>query len=184
MIGKYENKINEPTKPSFQASYEDVCNSNRGGMVVSRVFLYHPSLVQAVFSVGTPYLPPLAVWEEFETMVQSKPNFRYQRQLGSPEFEAGFESKDSIRRFFNAAYGGRGPNGELGFSTSRALTENWGILSKGTQLSDKVLIFSANCLNSIAGIHGGNRSLIITLSSMRVMECMALVGVTKPLSLP
>lgn len=107
-------------------------------MVVSRVCLYHPSLVQAVFSVGTPYLPPSAVWEEFETMVHSKPNFQYHRQLGSPEFEAGLESKDSIRRFFNAVYEGRGPNGEMGFSTSRALTENWEILSKGTQLSDKV----------------------------------------------
>ena len=107
-------------------------------MVVSRVCLYHPSLVQAVFSIGTPYLPPSAVWEEFETMVQSKPNFQYHRRLGSSEFEAGLDSKPSIRRFFDAVYGGSGPDGEMGFSTSRALTENRAILSKGTQLSDKV----------------------------------------------
>lgn len=71
-------------------------------------------------------------------MVQSIPTFQYQRHFGSPEFEAALESKDSIRRFFNAAFGGRGPNGELGFSTNRALMENWDILGKGTQLSDKV----------------------------------------------
>ncbi|MCJ1467357.1 hypothetical protein MMC07_005981 [Pseudocyphellaria aurata] len=69
-------------------------------------------------------------------MVQSKPTFRYQRYFGSPGFEAALESKDSIRQFFNASFGGRGPNGEPGFSNNRALVENWDILGKGTQLSD------------------------------------------------
>ncbi|MCJ1263563.1 hypothetical protein MMC22_003433 [Lobaria immixta] len=108
-----------------------------GGLIASRIFLYHPSLVQAIFSVGAPYLPPSAVWEDHDTMIQSKPSFQYQRHFGSPEFEAALESKDSIRQLFNAVYGGRGPNGEPGLSTTRALTENWGILGKQTQLSDK-----------------------------------------------
>lgn len=142
MISKCKNKLKKPTMSKNQASYNDMDKSTRGGMIVSRVCLYHPSLVQAVFSVGTPYLPPLATWEEFEEMVQSKPTFRYQQHYSSPEFEAALESKEGIRQFFNAAYGGRGPNGELGFSTSRALTENWKILDKGTQLSDKVFRFS------------------------------------------
>lgn len=124
-----------------QASYNNVHKSTRGGMIVSRICLYHPSLVQAVFSVGTPYLPPSAAWEEFEKMIQSKPTFQYQQLYGSPEFEAALESKEGIRQFFNAAYGGRGPNCELGFSTSQALMENWKILDKGTQLSDKVFRF-------------------------------------------
>lgn len=115
-------------------------------MIVSRVCLYHPSLVEAVFSVGTPYLPPSAVWEEFDTMVQSKPSFQYQRHFGSPELEAVLEDKDSIRHFFNAAFGGQGPNGELGFSTNRALTENWEILGKQTLLNDKVWSFPRGLL--------------------------------------
>ena len=110
----------------------------RGGMIVSRVYLYHPNLVKAIFSLGTPYLPPDREWLDFDAMIVEKPTFEYQRNFGSQDFEDHFQSKEAIHDFFNATFGGRGPNGELGFSTKGALVDNWKILQEGTQLSKKV----------------------------------------------
>lgn len=107
-------------------------------MIVSRVYLYHPNIVKAIFSLGTPYLPPTQVWLDFDAMVAEKPTFKYQENFGSTAFEDHFQSKEDIRQFFNATFGGRGPNGELGFSTTGALVQNWGFLQAGTQLTKKV----------------------------------------------
>lgn len=107
-------------------------------MIVSRVYLYHPALIKAIFTLGTPYLPPNAKWLDFDEMVKEKPTFEYQRYFGSSEFENYLHSKKEIREFFNATFGGRGPNGEMGFSTKGPLVQNWQILQEGTQLSKKV----------------------------------------------
>lgn len=107
-------------------------------MVVSRVYLYHPALVKAIFTLGTPYLPPNPKWLDFDEMIKEKPTFEYQRYFGSSEFENYLQSDKEIREFFNATFGGRGPYGELGFSTKWPLVDNWKVLQKGTQLSQKV----------------------------------------------
>ena len=107
-------------------------------MIVSRTYLYHPELVKAIFTLGTPYLPPDREWFDFDAMIVEKPTFKYQRQFGSADFESHLQSKESIHEFFNATFGGRGPNDELGFSTEGPLVHNWKILQEGSQLSKKV----------------------------------------------
>lgn len=128
----------------------------RGGMIVSRVYLYHPTIDKAIFSLGTPCMPPAQVWLDFDAMVAEKPAFKYQESFGSTAFEDHFQSKEEIRQYFNATFGGRGPNGELGFSTTGALVQNWGILQAGTQLTKKVrnsLTLFQNSALRLAGIH-------------------------------
>ena len=107
-------------------------------MIVSRTYLYHPELVKAIFTLGTPYLPPDREWLDFDAMTVDKPTFEYQRHFGSPEFESYLQSKESIHESFNATFGGRGPNNELGFSIKGPLVHNWKILREGTQISEKV----------------------------------------------
>ena len=51
-----------------------------------------------------------------EDVVKYKlPNFGYQIQLASGEVEKVIDSKIKIREFLNALYGGKGPDGEVGF---------------------------------------------------------------------
>ena len=107
--------------------------------MVSRVYLYHPHLVEAIFTLGTPYLPPRRDWLDLDALIAEKPIFEYQRQFSDPVFEEYFKSEKEIRQFFNATFGGRGPNGELGFSAKGPLVENWPILGEGTQLNAKVI---------------------------------------------
>ncbi|KAG6986546.1 bifunctional epoxide hydrolase 2 [Physcia stellaris] len=124
-----------------------------GGMIVSRVYLYHPNLVKGIFSLGTPYLPPDREWLDFDAMIVEKPTFEYQRNFGSQDFEDHLQSKDAIHDFFNATFGGRGPNGELGFSTKGVLVENWKILEEGTQLSKKEIEYYVDQY-ARNGLHG------------------------------
>src|SRR5438552_18605908 len=107
-------------------------------MVVTRVYLYHAEVVAGIFSAGTPYLPPEPAWLEFGEYVEKFPTFKYQQHFGGKELESKIQTKEDIRLFFIAGYYGRGPNGEMPFSTKGALTENWPLLIKSDVLSDEV----------------------------------------------
>ncbi|MCJ1251901.1 hypothetical protein MMC30_009139 [Trapelia coarctata] len=48
-----------------------------GGLIITRVFIYHPTLVAGIFSAGTPYLPPEPKWLEFEEYIEKYPIFKY-----------------------------------------------------------------------------------------------------------
>lgn len=124
-----------------------------GGMIVSRVYLYHPALVKAIFTLGTPYLPPNPHWQEFDEMILEKPTFEYQRHFGSSEFEDYLRSNKEVWEFFNATFGGRGPNGELGFSTKGPLVHNWKILHESTVLSKKEIDYYVDQYTR-TGLHG------------------------------
>ncbi len=92
-----------------------------GGAVVWRFALWHPELLQGVFSVCTPYTPPRAHYVSLDALVQILPNFKYQLQLAGPEVEAGVVGKEKLRAFLNSLYYGRGPNGERGFTISEGV---------------------------------------------------------------
>lgn len=67
------------------------------------------------------------------------PNFGYQLQLGSGEVEEVLDTKQQIRLFLNAMYGGRGPNGEVGFSPNTGIIfENLPKLGPSPLLSEQV----------------------------------------------
>ncbi|KAL1866827.1 hypothetical protein VTK73DRAFT_4476 [Phialemonium thermophilum] len=94
-----------------------------GGFLVWRLALWQPTLVRAVFSVCTPYAPPLPEWLEPEAYVARIPNFRYQLQLASGEVERYLRPGDEsrLRSFFNGIFLGRNSSGEGIFRTDRGL---------------------------------------------------------------
>jgi soluble epoxide hydrolase/lipid-phosphate phosphatase len=85
-----------------------------GGAVVYRIALHYPELISAVFSVCTPFHAPRTSFID----ATIAPNFKYQLQLRGPDVEAEIVGEQKIRQFLNALYGGRGPNGEVGFTSS------------------------------------------------------------------
>lgn len=108
-----------------------------------------------VFSICTPYWSPSSTYIPIEEIVETKwPNFRYQIHLASGEVEEHIQTKDEIKQFLNACYGGRGPNGESGFEmTSGTNFENLDKLGKTKLLNAETLEYYAEQY-SRNGMHG------------------------------
>ncbi|MCJ1257969.1 hypothetical protein MMC24_005797 [Lignoscripta atroalba] len=88
-----------------------------GAVIAYRVALWYPDFVTHLFSVCVPYSAPFDKYIPLEILVQKiMPSLRYQVQLGSGQVEEFIASKAQVRQFLNALYGGRGPNGEVGFN--------------------------------------------------------------------
>ncbi|KAI9780048.1 MAG: hypothetical protein M1839_007030 [Geoglossum umbratile] len=111
-----------------------------GGAIVYRVCLHHPELVSHLITIATPYIPPMKDYVPLEIVVKGLPNFGYQLQLRGPDVEAKIATKEQIRQFLNAIYGGKGPKGEFGFSVAEGvLFQNLPILGPTPLLSAKEL---------------------------------------------
>lgn len=68
------------------------------------------------------------------------PNWEYQLRLASGEVDQRIKSKDEIKQFLNAVYGGKGPNGEAGFThTEGPLYENLSKLNRTPLMGEDVL---------------------------------------------
>jgi soluble epoxide hydrolase/lipid-phosphate phosphatase len=107
-----------------------------GGAVVWRIALWYPRRIRAVFSVCTPYAPPQGTYMSLEDVVKRLPNFRYQLHLAGPEVEAVIVGKDALRHFINGLFGGRGPKGEMLFSSAQGvLLEDLGKIGQSPLLS-------------------------------------------------
>lgn len=94
-----------------------------GGMAVWRAAQWHPELIKVVFSICTPFAAPQPTFIPLEAIIASGHllNFRYQLQLKGPDVEANLQGDEKIRQFLNAIYGGRGPNGEHGFTAAEGV---------------------------------------------------------------
>lgn len=101
-------------------------------MVVYRFAQWYPDLVTHVFSVATPFFSPNSQFVSTEDLVGGPlPNFGYQLQFGSKDgvLERAFNTKDTLRKFLKAAYGGQVPSGaklfspETGFNVRAILNE-------------------------------------------------------------
>ncbi|KAI9808392.1 MAG: hypothetical protein M1827_007489 [Pycnora praestabilis] len=126
-----------------------------GGAIVYRVALWHPDLVTHLFSICTPYIAPSKEYLSIEELVKTKlPNFTYQLQLASPELENAIQSRDQMRQFLNAMYGGRGPNKEVGFDVFRGVfLDNLPILKQTRLLNERELDYYADEY-ARHGLHG------------------------------
>ncbi|KAA8648145.1 hypothetical protein EYZ11_002689 [Aspergillus tanneri] len=79
-----------------------------GAALAYRVALWHPDLVSYLFTVCVPYAAPTTKYFSIEEMVQKvAPHFAYQLQLSSGELEAPTRTKEGIKKFLSALYGGR-----------------------------------------------------------------------------
>jgi pimeloyl-ACP methyl ester carboxylesterase len=118
-----------------------------GGAIVYRIALWQPQLITAVISICTTYNRPSKDFRTLQQLVETTvPNFRYQIQLAGPEVEERVQGKEKIKEFLNAMYGGRGPNGEVGFvSEQGVLFENLPKLSKTRLLDEEELDYYAEC---------------------------------------
>lgn len=116
-----------------------------GGGVVWRVALWHPELVKAAFSVGTPYFTPHHKdFIDLEHIIASGHlnHFRYQLQFRGSAVQDAIQGKDKIRLFLQGMYGGTGPNGELGFTVADGvLFENLPKLRRPDSMTDDELDF-------------------------------------------
>ena len=94
-----------------------------------------------IFAVCTPYTAPANSFTPLESMVKSKvPNFSYQIQLASGIVEQHIQTKEDIKQFLNALYGGKGPDGKTGFAVAKGVTfENLDKLCKTPLLDDEML---------------------------------------------
>jgi pimeloyl-ACP methyl ester carboxylesterase len=94
-----------------------------GGFLVWRVTIWHPELVRAVFSVCTPYSPPLKQWVSLEERIAAGQllNFGYQLHFMGLEVQEKCQGRTGVRQFLNALYGSLGPGGERGFSIRRGV---------------------------------------------------------------
>ena len=108
-----------------------------------------------VFAVCTPYNAPASTFVSIEDIVASKlPNFGYQIQLASGTVEEHIQTKDQIKQFLNALYGGKGPNGEDGFEVTKGvLFENLEKLRRTRLLSEGLLEYYADQY-ARNGMHG------------------------------
>ncbi|KAF7857256.1 hypothetical protein EAF04_009497 [Stromatinia cepivora] len=121
-----------------------------GGAIVYRIAIHYPKLVSAVFSVCTPFFPPQLQYRSMTLL----PNFKYQLQLKGPDVEREILGKDKLRLMLNAAYGGRSPENELGFSvTGGVLFSNLEKLGPSPLLSKEELDHYAEqyAINGIRG---------------------------------
>ena len=88
-------------------------------------------------------------------MVKTKlPNFGYQLQLASGAVEEHIQSKEEIKQFLNAVYGGRGPNGEVGVKVTKGIMfENLEKLGMTKLMSEEMLeYYTEQYVKS--GMHG------------------------------
>jgi soluble epoxide hydrolase/lipid-phosphate phosphatase len=94
-----------------------------GGMIVWKVASWYPELIKGVFSVCTPYVQPRETFIPLEKLIEMGHllNFRYQLQFKGPDVESRLQGEEKIRQFLNALYGGRTPDGQLGFSTKEGV---------------------------------------------------------------
>ncbi|RDW65207.1 hypothetical protein BP5796_09899 [Coleophoma crateriformis] len=121
-----------------------------GGAVVYRIAMRYPKLISALFSVCTPFFPP----QEKFVPLTAAPNFKYQLQFQGSELEDAIVGEEKCRQFLNALYGGRTPDGQLGFDVSvGAKIDLLPTLGHTPLLSKEELDFYAKQY-AIHGMHG------------------------------
>jgi pimeloyl-ACP methyl ester carboxylesterase len=113
---------------------------SRGAALAYRIALWHPELVSHLFTVCVPYARPMAQNISIEDLVRSvTPHFAYQLQFKSGEVEKVIRSKEEIRQFLLALYGGRTEAGEFGFDANKGvLLDKIGQLKPSRLLSEEV----------------------------------------------
>ncbi|KAL1965707.1 hypothetical protein VTN77DRAFT_5207 [Rasamsonia byssochlamydoides] len=132
-----------------------VCGHDWGAALTYRIALWHPDLVSHVITICVPYMPPSRTYIPLEELVKTRmPNFAYQLQFKSGELEKAISTRDEIRQFLIALYGGRTDDGRAGFNVSQGvLLENLKELKPSRLLSMEEIDYYADEF-ARHGIHG------------------------------
>lgn len=97
-----------------------------------------------------------------EEMVRTvAPHFRYQLQFASGDLEKVIRSKEEIKQLLSALYGGRTPQGEVGFDAEEGvLLDRVPRLKRSRLLSEEELEYYAEEFAK-NGIHGPCTSVVL-----------------------
>lgn len=114
-----------------------------GAWVAQRFYLWYPELIKSLFTICVPYSPPTAKYIPLELITKKFPSLTYQLEFAKENhLEAKLTSEAEIRSFLTAVYGGRGPNGEVGFIAEEGpQLHNFPILSPSALLSEREMEF-------------------------------------------
>ncbi|CAG8182649.1 unnamed protein product [Penicillium olsonii] len=126
-----------------------------GAAFAYRIAMWYPDLVSHLFTVCVPYARPMKESISLESLVQNAaPHFAYQIQFKNGELEKVIKSKDEIRQFLLALYGGRTEAGEVGFDAHKGvLVDKIGGLKPSKLLSEEELEYYTNEF-ARSGVHG------------------------------
>ncbi|PKS08112.1 hypothetical protein jhhlp_005387 [Lomentospora prolificans] len=94
-----------------------------GGAMVYRAALWHPELFKGIFSVCTPYFPPVPKYVDLKDQIDAgiTPSFGYQLQFRDPAIDWKLQGPSKIRQVLLALYGATTPTGEPGFDARTGL---------------------------------------------------------------
>ncbi|MBE3043792.1 alpha/beta hydrolase [Candidatus Bathyarchaeota archaeon] len=88
-----------------------------GGAMVYRAAMWHPELFKGIFSVCTPYMPPVAEYVDLADQIEAgiTPTFGYQLQFRDRSIDWKLLGPSKVRQTLLALYGATTPEGEPGF---------------------------------------------------------------------
>ncbi|CEL08801.1 hypothetical protein ASPCAL11946 [Aspergillus calidoustus] len=93
-----------------------------GAYLAYRVALWHPDLVEYLFTVCVPYSAPNKRYMSIEEMVEKvTPHFAYQLHFISGELEEVVHTKDDHKQFLITLYGGRTEKREFAFDVHKGV---------------------------------------------------------------
>jgi soluble epoxide hydrolase/lipid-phosphate phosphatase len=123
-----------------------------GGAIVSRIYLYYPTLVSHIASVCTPYFPPSKTYMPIEDVVKVWPTFTYQIAFADPQTERDIAGPAELSRFFRAIHRGMGDGGP-DFRVTKDFLETLGDWPRGKLLTERDLEYYVEQY-SRNGMHG------------------------------
>lgn len=85
-----------------------------GGVIVYRIYYYHPEIVSHIMCICTSYRAAQKTYYSLEDIVKKIPNFVYQIGFINPQTEKDLEDSDAIWRFLKATHRGVGDPGNRG----------------------------------------------------------------------
>ncbi|KNB18669.1 hypothetical protein FOXG_22331 [Fusarium oxysporum f. sp. lycopersici 4287] len=85
--------------------------------------LWFPDLVQGIFSVGTPFIPPSRIYRSLDDVTQREgmKSLRYQLQFQGALIDKEITDETKIRQFLNAMFGAKSPENEVGFHAAEGI---------------------------------------------------------------
>ncbi|KAF4468484.1 epoxide hydrolase 2 [Fusarium albosuccineum] len=95
----------------------------RGAAAAWRVAMWFPDLVQGLFSIGIPFIPPSSIFLSLDDVTRSGKftTLRHQLQFKGREVEDKIRDKEEVRQFLNAMFGGTTSEGEPGFDATNGI---------------------------------------------------------------
>ncbi|KAI2012956.1 hypothetical protein LOZ39_001036 [Ophidiomyces ophidiicola] len=98
-----------------------VVGHDLGGVAAYRVAQYHTNLISHIAVVGTPFTAASPTYATLEQLVQKLSFFGYQTSFRDLVPAKHIKTKDDMRRFLDAVYGGKTPDGKTALDPTKGV---------------------------------------------------------------